>query len=147
MLNKRRGIIALMMVAANVLCTVHLYSQEVKAAIEISGVTVGGGGVNVAVYSNERDYGEDKSIANFILDPTGKTISHELTLPAGEYVVSVFQDKNDNGKLDTGLFGIPKEPFGITNYTHGIPGKFEKLKVMVNSYQARVTVSLGKFKW
>ena len=36
-------------------------------------------------------------------------------LPYGEYAISVYQDRNENGKLDTGLFGIPKEPFGFSN--------------------------------
>jgi len=51
-----------------------------------------------------------------------------VTLPSGEYVVSMFQDKNGNGKLDTYLFNIPKEPIGLTNYfKKGIPGPYKKL--------------------
>ncbi|GGD73235.1 DUF2141 domain-containing protein [Lacimicrobium alkaliphilum] len=33
----------------------------------------------------------------------------------GTYAISVFYDKNDNGELDTSLFGIPKEPTGVSN--------------------------------
>jgi len=29
-----------------------------------------------------------------------------------EYVISVYQDANNNGRLDYGLFGIPKELVG-----------------------------------
>jgi acyl-CoA reductase-like NAD-dependent aldehyde dehydrogenase/uncharacterized protein (DUF2141 family) len=36
-------------------------------------------------------------------------------LPAGRYAVSVYQDLNGNGKLDSGAFGIPNEPVGISN--------------------------------
>ena len=36
-------------------------------------------------------------------------------LPHGEYAISAYHDRNGNGKLDTGLFGIPKEPLGTSN--------------------------------
>ena len=45
----------------------------------------------------------------------GRSTLNFKDLPYGEYAISVYQDKNDNGKLDTGLFGIPKEPFGFSN--------------------------------
>jgi len=147
MLKRQRSIIAIMMAAASVLFSVHLYAQEVDAVIEISGVTVRGGSVYVAVYSNEKDYNADNSCASFILDPTGATLSQGLTLPAGEYLVAVFQDTNNNGKLDENFLGIPKEPIGFTNYSSGIPGKFHKMKVPVNAAQTKMAVSLGPFKF
>jgi uncharacterized protein (DUF2141 family) len=36
-------------------------------------------------------------------------------LPAGTYAVSTFHDKNNNSKLDTGLFGAPTEKYGFSN--------------------------------
>ena len=50
-------------------------------------------------------------------------------LSAGSYAVKVFQDKNNNGKLDTGIFGIPKEPWGLSNNAKAIfgPPKFEDM--------------------
>ena len=44
--------------------------------------------------------------------------SHTLSideLPAGRYAVAVYVDKNANGKLDRGMFGIPSEPYGFSN--------------------------------
>ena len=32
----------------------------------------------------------------------------------GRYALSAFHDRNGNGKLDSGAFGIPKEPFGFS---------------------------------
>jgi len=37
------------------------------------------------------------------------------SLPDGEYAIVVFQDMNENGVLDSGKFGIPKEPFAFSN--------------------------------
>lgn len=36
-------------------------------------------------------------------------------LPYGSYAVVVYHDENGNGKLDTKIFGIPKEPVGVSN--------------------------------
>ncbi|CAH0994586.1 hypothetical protein EMA8858_00696 [Emticicia aquatica] len=43
-------------------------------------------------------------------------------LLAGKYVVKVFQDENNNKKLDTGMFGIPKEPWGLSNNIKAVLG-------------------------
>lgn len=43
-------------------------------------------------------------------------------LPAGTYAISLFQDENGNGKLDSGAFGIPTEKFGFSNDAEGMMG-------------------------
>ncbi len=50
-------------------------------------------------------------------------------LQSGKYAVKVFQDVNNNGKLDTGMFGIPKEPWGLSNNVKATfgPPKFEDM--------------------
>ncbi|NHN89517.1 DUF2141 domain-containing protein [Acetobacter conturbans] len=35
-------------------------------------------------------------------------------IPSGIYAVQVFQDRNDNEKLDKNFFGIPQEPLGFS---------------------------------
>lgn len=59
--------------------------------------------------------------------------SFVLKVPAGEYVFSLYQDVNCNKKLDANVLGIPKEPYGFSNYDgKSIPNSFEKLKVAIN---------------
>jgi uncharacterized protein (DUF2141 family) len=43
-------------------------------------------------------------------------------IPAGTYAVACFHDENKNGKLDTGLFGIPKEGTVVSNHAKGFMG-------------------------
>jgi len=115
--------------------------------LEINGVIVQGGRIYVAVYSNENDYKNENHFMDFIKEPVNQTITFIVDLPDGEYVVSIFQDINNNGQLDSGLFGIPKEPVGITNYNgRGIPGGFQKLKVPVNNNTTRITVNMGNIR-
>ncbi|MFN3951037.1 MAG: DUF2141 domain-containing protein [Thermaurantimonas sp.] len=40
-------------------------------------------------------------------------------LSSGSYSVEAFHDQNNNGKLDTNPFGIPKEPYGFSNNVRG----------------------------
>ena len=40
-------------------------------------------------------------------------------LKKGKYVIKAFHDINSNRKLDTGTFGIPKEPYGFSNDARG----------------------------
>jgi uncharacterized protein (DUF2141 family) len=45
----------------------------------------------------------------------GDKVTVELLLPAGEYALSIFQDVNDDGKLERNFIGLPKEPAGLSN--------------------------------
>ncbi|HKQ68350.1 MAG TPA: DUF2141 domain-containing protein [Polyangiaceae bacterium] len=43
-------------------------------------------------------------------------------IPSGRYAVACFHDENSNGKLDTGLFGIPTEGTVASNHAKGFLG-------------------------
>jgi uncharacterized protein (DUF2141 family) len=40
-------------------------------------------------------------------------------VPYGRYAVQAYHDENNNKKLDTGMFGIPSEPYGFSNNAKG----------------------------
>jgi uncharacterized protein (DUF2141 family) len=124
-----------------------LFAEDINATIEINGVIVNGGLIYVSVYSNENDYKNEKAFTHFILQPNKTTLTHSLELPSGEYVVSVFQDINGDEEVNSGLFGIPSEPVGKTNYNlRGAPGGFNKLKVPINNVSAKLIVNMGRVK-
>jgi uncharacterized protein (DUF2141 family) len=45
----------------------------------------------------------------------GTTTIRFENLPEGTYALAVFHDENKDGKLNTNLVGIPKEPYGFSN--------------------------------
>ncbi len=56
--------------------------------------------------------------------------SVSFQVPYGKYAVSIYQDMNDNGKLDSGIFSIPKEPIGFgNNYKPFGKPKFESAAI------------------
>ncbi|HEY1054425.1 MAG TPA: DUF2141 domain-containing protein, partial [Emticicia sp.] len=66
---------------------------------------------------------QKKSVKRLIQPIANKQVSVEIKdLNAGQYSVRVFHDENDNKKLDTGLFGIPKEGWGMSNNVKAIMG-------------------------
>ena len=56
-------------------------------------------------------------------------------LPQGFYSFSYYHDVNNNGKLDTNLVGIPKEPYGFSNGEKGRfgPPSFEDSKFKIQN--------------
>lgn len=45
----------------------------------------------------------------------GTTVVTLNGVPPGEYAAQAYQDVNRNGRIDRGLFGIPREPIGFSN--------------------------------
>lgn len=54
-------------------------------------------------------------------------------VPKGEYTVMVYQDINNNGKLDKSFIGMPKEPVACSNNAKGFmgPPKYEEAKFTI----------------
>ena len=77
------------------------------------------GKVYVWVYDKKDDWLSDRYRTQKSVEVAGNRdgdrITIDLLLPAGEYALSVFQDVNDDGKLERNFIGIPKEPAGLSN--------------------------------
>ena len=55
-------------------------------------------------------------------------------IASGQYAIRYYHDENENGKMDTGNFGIPKEGYGFSNNARGFmgPPDFEDMIFEVN---------------
>ncbi len=66
-------------------------------------------------------------------------------VPAGTYALACFHDENKNGKLDTGLFGIPTEGTVASNNAKGFMGppsfKDAKFSFSGNATEVRLKVN------
>ncbi|MDR1198369.1 MAG: DUF2141 domain-containing protein [Prevotellaceae bacterium] len=130
----------LMLLAASTLNAQH------KLTIAVDGVEQTAGTLHVAVYDAE----------NFLKKPAYGTLAkvdrEEISInldnvAPGEYAVSIFHDENDNGKLDTGAFGIPTEKTGNSNNAKGTygPPKFDDCKFTVND-DTVIYITLTSYK-
>lgn len=86
--------------------------------VKIKGLKTNEGTVMVRLYNaNEK-----------LIKKTKATVSNYETsvdfknLPAGTYAVQYYHDENNNGKMDTGMFGKPEEGYGYSNDARGFMG-------------------------
>ncbi|WP_276880216.1 DUF2141 domain-containing protein [Bacteroides heparinolyticus] len=97
-----------------------LFAQNLT--IEVRDIEKAEGHLYVAIYNSEEAFMK-KPIATFRVDVKDKILSIPCRgLPVGTYAVSLFQDENGNGSLDTGAYGIPTEKYGFSNDAEGVMG-------------------------
>ncbi|ARV14997.1 DUF2141 domain-containing protein [Polaribacter sp. SA4-12] len=109
--------------------------ETMNLTVEFSGMKSDKGSLFVALYNNKTNFlkkgyrGEIAEIKN------KKTVVVFKNLPKGVYAISAFHDANDNKKMDTNFFGIPKEPIGMSNDATGFmgPPKYKDSKFNVDS--------------
>ena len=77
------------------------------------------------------------------VDGTGSAAFVMDDLAPGDYALSAVYDRDSNGRLNTGLFGIPSEPVGFSNNTRGLfgPPKFDDASFPIDG-NTRVTIEL-----
>ncbi len=120
------------------------FSQN-RLTLEIEGVKKQSGKVYVSVFDSEESFKLRKFDHSYVVNPDDEVVSLYLNLPTGECLFSIYQDVNSNGKIDTYLLGIPKEPFGFSNYNgKSVPGNFNQHKVIINEKTKKVIVQLHK---
>lgn len=107
----------------------QLYTNDDKCmlTIDIEGVIVNKGVLYVALYTSADDFLK-RPYRNKKFSLTG--FSSRIifkNLPKGDYAVMIYQDLNDNQKLDK-LFSIPLEPYGVSNNGNSFP-KFKNSKI------------------
>jgi uncharacterized protein (DUF2141 family) len=130
--------------------SVYCFSQaanNMTVTIVITNVITNGGRIYLAVCSTAENFRNETPDFSFVLEADNTILSQELSLPSGEYVITAYQDANNNQRIDYGLFGIPKELVGMSNYSgNGYPSKnFDRQKIMVNNSTGRITIGLYKF--
>lgn len=80
--------------------------------INVTGVKSAKGQIMLAIYDKEGDFSKTMKIGTAQPAAEGEVSFSFPDLPAGNYAVMVYQDMNGNGKLDTNMLGLPKEPWG-----------------------------------
>lgn len=86
--------------------------------IQITNVRQAQGTLRVAVFKPTEKFGTPNAKpdhAEILVIKKAGPQRVEFNLEPGVYAVSMYQDINDNDKIDKNLVGYPKEPFGFSN--------------------------------
>jgi uncharacterized protein (DUF2141 family) len=78
-------------------------------------------GTAMVALTTERGFLEEKGAvqAQSVAVRDGRAECVFSKVPYGRYAVQAYHDENNNRRLDTGMFGIPSEPYGFSNNARG----------------------------
>jgi uncharacterized protein (DUF2141 family) len=101
--------------------------------VRVTNLRSSSGQVGCTIYNSAKGFPTDSSAALQRLwcpIANATSVCAFAPIPAGTYAVACFHDENKNGKLDTGMFGIPKEGTVASNHAKGFmgPPSFDKAK-------------------
>jgi uncharacterized protein (DUF2141 family) len=118
--RSRRVVYALQLLVLTLACHASVAEDLTGIlVVEISGLKDATGNVYIAVYDSDSTWLSDTTVLSKkvpISDALdGQLVRTELQLPLGEYALSVFYDKDNDGELDTNFIGLPKEPIALSN--------------------------------
>jgi uncharacterized protein (DUF2141 family) len=105
--------------------TFLLQSDKNELKVKIQGLKNAKGTLLLEILSES-----NKPVHQIILPIKTLNMEYSYTnFTAGNYAVRVFQDINNNKKLDTNAFGLPKEPWGVSNNVPATlgPPSFQKM--------------------
>jgi len=116
--------------------------------VAVSGLRSSKGKVGCALFTGPRGFPKDPNAASQRLwckiDQGAATCAFE-PVAAGTYAVACFHDENDNGKIDTGLFGIPTEGTVVSNHAKGTfgPPKYDDAKFAFSAQPMTLALRMG----
>jgi uncharacterized protein (DUF2141 family) len=106
--------------SALILLTTHSFTIQStsKLTVIVNNIDKPSGEVRVALYNSENTFLDPKKFVAVKSMAVGTNTSVTLefsNLPYGNYAVTTYHDINSNRKLDQNTFGIPEEPYDMTN--------------------------------
>jgi uncharacterized protein (DUF2141 family) len=116
--------------------------------VRVSQLRSSDGQVGCMIYNSARGFPTDPSAAlqrRWCAIVSGAAACAFDPIPRGTYAVACFHDENKNGKLDTGLFGIPKEDTVASNHARGFmgPPSFDKAKFYFSGAASELQLRMG----
>lgn len=123
--------------------------NTISVSVDVSNITQTRGSLRIGIFREGNPFTGPKAKPDFfkVVPITAATTQQVVVgLPAGRYVIAVYHDLNDNGKLDKNLVGYPKEPFGFSKNFRPILSapSFEDcaIEIKENSPQNRQKIKL-----
>lgn len=118
-----------------------------RQTIGVSNLGKAKGNLYIAWY-NKPDGFRDPATAVYsrIVETTGENSMQVAfnDIPAGTYAVAIFLDENGNGKIDTNMFGAPKEKYGFSNNIFHLTraASFKEASFVVGDKEGTINIKL-----
>ncbi len=106
--------------------------------IELETIKNHDGVILVSLYADENGFPDEweKAFRSEIVPVTSELLEIRLEdIPHGTYGLAIVHDENENMKLDTNFFGVPREGYGFSNNARGRfgPPRFPDVQFTLDS--------------
>lgn len=94
-----------------------LNAQAFELVLVVDSITNPSGALMVSLADSEASFTDKTAAFKALKVPITQT-TERINLPdvpAGDYAIKLYQDENNNGRLDVNVLGIPKEGYGFSN--------------------------------
>ena len=122
--------------------------SSLSLTVNVRGAQPGDGQVICSLFSSDDNYlKKPVSSQTQPIDGDGAALCRFRQLPAGTYAVTIIYDQDRNGKLNTGLLGIPTELVGFSNNAKSRfgPPTFDEASFALSASNS-IEIVLGKAK-
>src|ERR1700730_11432692 len=119
-----RRVFSVLAVAASIVPPTPCFGDPAAAVltVKLMALRSSKGKIGCTLYNGPKGFPKDPNAAIqqrwCKIDGAASTCPFDPIAP-GTYAVACFHDENDNGRLDTGLFGIPTEGTAASNNARG----------------------------
>jgi uncharacterized protein (DUF2141 family) len=113
--------------------------------VTVSGMKARQGNLRIAVFdeAHRDEFPEGKYLHGAEVPATAEQLTVEIpAVEAGKYAIAVFQDLNENGKLDKNVLRIPKEPYGFSGAWKRGGSSFKKALFSTADVEFSVSIKL-----
>ena len=115
-------------------------------SVTIEGIKNVQGTINLGLFDQAGYDGEGDAVNGARISVNADTVTATIDgLSPGTYGIKLYQDVNDNGKMDTNPFGMPTEPFAFSNNAKGRfgPAKWDQAAFEVSAEGTAHTITLN----
>lgn len=139
-------LLTLVLTGAVLTSPVHAQSSDAPTGtltVHVDGLDNNEGTIR-AELTTEKHYDSDGNVRAAVLPIEDREAHWTIDdLPPGTYAVRLYHDENDDGELDTNMFGVPQEPFGFSNNARGNmgPPDFEDAAFTLESDSLSMTIT------
>ena len=138
---KRTTLLALTALGAG---TLPALAAAGNLELQVDNVAAADGALMVALYDKAADWRE-RPVRQLVQPAAAGSVKVIFAdLPPGDYALALYHDRNGNGKLDTNVMGIPREPYGFSGKAPTLgPANWDQARIAVPADGARVVVKLS----
>lgn len=117
------------------------WASDARVELTVSGADASRGSIRARIFTADGYMDDPTAETAASVDASG-SVQLVFDVPAGEYAIASFWDENDNGELDTRIFGIPKERVGMSNNAKGRMGPAKWKDAKFNAEAGTTTMAI-----